>query len=102
MLAHGFFETAIRLIVLTGTAVRRCRDLVDGQVGAGIFLFRIETDTDDQLQQAVDQETACQRHCYAEARADELRRQADATHAAQCLGAEDACSDTAPGATQTV
>src|SRR6185437_16638722 len=80
----------------------RGADAMHAQVSAVVFLLLRQAQSDGELQPPIDQHAAHQGNDDAQGRADELRDQTDLAQATQSAGAEDARSDSAPGATQTM
>ena len=85
-----------------GFALGRGTDVVDGQIGAVEFLLLAQTQAHGLLEQAVDQQAAQRGPGHAHQRAYELGQRMHAAKPAQCLRAEDAGRNAAPGAAQTV
>src|SRR5574340_10039 len=76
--------------------------LVDRQVRAVEFLFRLQPDAGELLHRAIYRIAARERNRYPEQRAAQLRHEAHAADAAERLEAEDAGSDAAPRAAQAM
>src|SRR3569623_1115084 len=77
-------------------------DLVDAEVGAGIFLFLAQTQTERGLQSAIDDTAARQCDQHAKSGTKKLRQQAHSAESAQRRTAENARGNAAPHAAQAV
>src|SRR3569623_751896 len=77
-------------------------DLVDAEIGAGVFLFLAQTQTERGLQTAIDDTAAGERNQHAESGTDELRQHAHPAKPAQRRAAENARGNAAPHAAQAV
>src|SRR5689334_14066920 len=77
-------------------------DLVHGEVGAAPFVLWRESETEQHIDTAINQVAGKGTEAGAEQAAEQLREEADTTHAAQCLQPEDTAGDTSPQSTQSV
>ncbi len=75
---------------------------MDRQIRAIELFFRIEPQTNRQVQCFVHQVATHHCHQHAQQGAGDLRHQADASHATEGLEPEDAGSNSAPGTAQSV